>query len=56
MSCFLDPVEINIALDRTQFANLQIESTLVLAKKHGHVVEWVLFALSLELRNKWNCM
>jgi len=50
MSCLLDPVEINIALDRTQFANLQIESTLALAHKHHHVVKWVLSALSLELQ------
>lgn len=47
-NCFLDSIEINIALDRTPFPNWQIEHTLILAHNHGFVVKWVLSALRLE--------
>lgn len=50
MSSFLDTVEMNVTLDRTPFANLQIEHTLVLVHKHSHIVKWVLFSLSLLLQ------
>lgn len=50
MSSFLDTAEMKATFDKTPFANLQIECTPVLVHKHGHMVKWVLFSLSLVLQ------